>query len=57
MLGSVVNVKATSLHLCISNGFNLKIKQKSGLVCSTAVEVGHRPRPLITDPSVEAPIL
>lgn len=34
MLGSIVDGKSTSHHVCISNGFNLKIKQQGDLVSS-----------------------
>lgn len=36
---SIADGKATRHHVCISNGFNLKIKQLSGLVFSVRVGV------------------
>lgn len=32
VLGTIPDGKSASHHVCISNGFNLKIKQESGLV-------------------------
>lgn len=54
VLGSVANGQSPSHRVCVSNGFNLKIKQQGGLVFSRRVGVIRDQGPSLLSPALRS---